>query len=64
MEKNLSNSLKSSRRNFLIAGSTLGAGLLASSTGLSTAIPEATPGARNSVRAAALTRLGTRLDHL
>ena len=44
MEKNLSNSLKSSRRNFLIAGSTLGAGLLASSTGLSTAIPEAAPG--------------------
>ena len=45
MENNRSNSMNSSRRNFLKTGSALGAGLLASSTGLSTAIPEATPGA-------------------
>ena len=41
MEKNLSNCPRSSRRNFLITGSTLVSGLLASSTGLRPAIPQA-----------------------
>ncbi len=44
MGKNLSNCPRSSRRNFLITGSTLVSGLLASSTGLRTAIPEAAAG--------------------